>query len=84
MDYANIFKRSKIVLVFSESVFGPNMKQRKGKLYEAAACGSFILMTHPEVLKSHKGAWFEEKTHFDTINENNCVEKIKYYLESIF
>lgn len=81
-DFAEIYKRSKISLCFTESVFGPLNRQRKGRIYEVAACGSFLLLTHPEVLKSNKGAWFKEGEHFDSINEANCVDKIRYYLNN--
>lgn len=79
-DYAMFYKKSKISLCFNESIFGPKWKQRKGRIYEAAACGSFLLMTHPEVLKFRSNTWFTEGEHFDTIDESNCVDKIKYYL----
>ena len=81
-DYANIFQRTKITLGFTESVFGPNWRTRKDKMYVSAACGSLALLTHPETLKHRNGNWFEEGVHFDSINESNAVDKIIYYMEN--
>lgn len=81
-DFAEIYKRSKISLCFTESIFGPLNRQRKGRIFEVAACGSFLLLTHPEVLKSNKGSWFTLGEHFDYIDESNCVDKIRYYLNN--
>lgn len=82
IDYAYNYKRSKISLCFNQSIFGPQWRQRKSRIYEIASCGSLLMMTHPEVLKHKNGTWFTEDEHFISIDKNNCVDKIKYYLEN--
>lgn len=79
-DYADIFKNTKISLSFVDSVFGPRWKQRKGRVSDIASCGSFMLTTHPEVLTYKGQSWFDLGVHFDSINEHDCIDKIKYYL----
>jgi hypothetical protein len=81
-DFAEIFRRSKISLCFTESIFGAQNKQRKTRIYEIAASGSFMLMSHGEVLDNYKYSWFKKGVHFDAINESNCIEKIEYYLKN--
>ena len=41
-----------------------------------------MLTTNPEVLSYDNNSWFEEGIHFDSINENDCIDKIKYYLNN--
>ena len=81
-EYAEIFRKTKISLCFTDSIFGAKWKQRKGRVSESAACQSFMLMTNPEIFTYKTGKWFEEGVHFDSINEQNCVDKIKYYLDN--
>jgi hypothetical protein len=79
-DYVNVFKRTKISLAYTESIFGPNNKTRKLRPFDCAACGSFMLSTHPEAYKFRNKYWFEEGVHYDSMNESNCVDKVRYYL----
>jgi hypothetical protein len=79
-NFADIFKKTKISLAYTESIFGPNNKQRKGRPFEIAACGSFMLSTHPAAYKFKNLCWFEEGVHYDSMDENNCVDKVRYYL----
>lgn len=81
-DYAQIFKRTKISLNFTEAIFGPVNKTRKGRITEIAACGSFMLTTHPECVKWKDKYWFKVGEHFDWMDENNCVDKIRFYLNN--
>jgi hypothetical protein len=81
-DYSSFYKRSKISLCFNQSIFGPQWRQRKSRIYEIVSCGSLLLMTHPEVLKHKNGSWFTEGVHFESINKENCVDKIRYYLSN--
>jgi hypothetical protein len=85
-EFARAFQSSKITLslngsVFSNSIF-PNYAQRKGKIVQAGHCKTFCLSTYPEVFKHKNGNWFVEGVHYDSINENNCVDKIRYYLQN--
>ena len=80
VSFAEVFKRTKISLQFTESIFGPNNRQRKGRPFEIAACGSFMLSTHPEAYKFRNQEWFTEGVHYDSIDESNCVDKVRYYL----
>ena len=79
-DYANIYKRTKISLSYTESIFGPNNRQRKGRIFEVASTGSFLLTTHPEVMKYRSKSWFTIGEHFDSMDEYDCVDKVRYYL----
>lgn len=81
-DFAEIFRRSKISLCFTESIFGAQNRQRKTRIYEIAASGCFMLMSHGEVLDNYKYSWFKKGVHFDSFDEKNCVEKIEYYLKN--
>jgi len=76
-DYADVIKRSKISLNFN---WAYNSPQRKGRIFEIAACGSFMLSNFPEALKGKDGYCFEDGKHFISFNENDIVEKVKYWL----
>lgn len=79
-NFVDMFKRTKISLQYTESIFGPNNRQRKGRPFEIAACGSFMLSTHPEAYKFKNKEWFIEDVHYASMNEANCVDKVRYYL----
>jgi len=79
-EYAEQFRKSKISISFNESMFFK--KQRKGRIYESISCGALCAMTYPEVVKFRNHSWFEESKHFVSINFNNCVDVIKYYLDN--
>lgn len=81
-EYANVFKNTKISLSFTDSIFGPKWKQRKGRVSDIASCGSFMLTTNPEVLTYKGQSWFEKGVHFDSMNEQDCIEKINFYLNN--
>lgn len=76
-DYASIFKRSKICLNFAG---GHGRVQRKGRVFEIAACGKFMLSNHPEAMNGKDGPWFIDGTDFVSFDENDLVDKIRYYL----
>lgn len=76
-EYANMIKRSKISLNFNWAYSSP---QRKGRIFEIAACGSFMLSNFPEALKGKNGYVFEDKKHFISFTQDNVVEKVKYWL----
>lgn len=76
-DYANVIKRSKISLNFN---WAYNSPQRKGRIFEIAACGSFMLSNFPESLKGKDGYHFEDGKHFGSFNDGNIIEKVKYWL----
>lgn len=76
-EYADIIRRSKISLNFN---WAYNSPQRKGRIFEIAACGSFMLSNFPESLKGKNGYYFEDEKHFSSFNENNVVDKVKYWL----
>jgi hypothetical protein len=77
-DYADVIKRSKISLNFNWAWTSP---QRKGRIFEIAACGNFMLSNFPEALKGEDGYCFEDGKHFVSFNENNIIEKVKYWLD---
>ncbi|NTV49866.1 MAG: glycosyltransferase [Geobacteraceae bacterium] len=73
-DYARMFMRSKISLNFSLS--GQNLTL-KGRLLEATLCGSMLL----ESCNSETSKWFEPMIEYvPFVNENDLVEKARYYL----
>jgi spore maturation protein CgeB len=78
-EYANIIRRSKVSLNFNWAYSSP---QRKGRIFEIAACKSFMLTNFPEALKGKEGWCFEDKKHFDSFNDKNVVEKVKYWLKN--
>lgn len=81
-NYAGVYKKTKISLAFTESIFGANNKNRKGRPFEIAACGSFMLSTFPQAYKYKDKCWFEEGVHYDSIDENNVIDKCRYYLNN--
>ena len=81
-EYADIFRKTKISLCFTESVFGRKWKHRKGRVSEIASCGSFMLSTNPEIFTFNNRKWYELGVHFDSINEDDCIDKIKFYLDN--
>lgn len=81
-EYANIFRNTKISLCFTDSIFGIKWKQRKGRVSEIASCGSFMLATNPEVFTFKGKKWFDIGVHYDSINEQDCVDKVRFYLNN--
>jgi hypothetical protein len=82
-EYADIFRNTKISLCFTDSVFGKKWKQRKGRMSEIASCGSFMLATNPEVFTFNNDKWFDIGVHYDSINEDDCIDKVRYYLNNL-
>lgn len=80
-DYAKKIQQSKISLNFNSNNITAH---RKGRAYEIAACKEFMLATFPEIYQTKSGYHFIEGEHFKSINPNNVVEKIKYYLSHDF
>lgn len=78
-DYALKINQSKINLNLNHSDIQPH---RKGRAYEIAACGGFMLATHPEVYRSKNGVQFRDEIDFVSVNLENIIEKIKFYLEA--
>jgi hypothetical protein len=72
-EYASIFKRSKMCLNLSK---GHGRTQRKGRTFEIAACGKFMLLNHPEMY----AGWFEDGIDYVSFDDNDIVDKIRYYL----
>jgi len=77
-DYAKIHKRSKICLNLS---YGHGRPQRKGRSFEIAACGGFMMTNCPQMLYGKEGEWFGEGTEYVSFNDDNVIDKIKYYLD---
>lgn len=77
--YAEQFRKSKICLSFSESMFC--YKQRKSRVTEILASGSLCMLTYPETLTFNNIPILKENEHYISMNFENCVDKIKYYLE---
>jgi spore maturation protein CgeB len=78
-DWAKIHRESKIEFCFNGNPF---LGARKGRVWEIAACGNFMLCTVPDVYQYYKGSWFVENTHFVSFNERNYKDKINYYLNN--
>lgn len=78
-EYANMFRRSKICLNLS---YGHGRPQRKGRSFEIAASGAFMLTNCPEMFNGKEGNWFDENVDYVSFNDNNLIEKIHYYLNN--
>lgn len=76
-EYAKIHKRSKINLNLS---YGHGRPQRKGRVFEIAACGGFLMSNQPQMMRGKEGEFFGEETEFVSFTDDDIVEKIKYYL----
>ena len=70
--------QTKINLNFNHSNIQPH---RKGRGYEIAACGGFMLSTHPEVYKTKNLTQLVDGRDFISVHKYDIVDKIKYYLE---
>lgn len=79
-EFGEINRSAKMTLVLGEKPWGEG--QVKSKIYEAAACGSMPLVSHPYVYKDKNGVRFIENEHFVSIDKINYLDKIKYYLEN--
>jgi hypothetical protein len=81
-EYANRFMRSKIALNFgfSEDKNGVRIPLATGRIFEAALCGAMVLSTgNPET-----DLFFEPGVEYVPFtDENDLVEKAKYYLEHV-
>lgn len=78
--YAEQFRKSKICLSFSQSMFC--YTQRKSRVTEILASGSLCMMTHPETLIYNNQAILIENEHFVSMNFSDCVDKINFYLSN--
>lgn len=79
-SFAKIVRESKMYLCLNENNF--SLGNRKGKIYEAGACGIMPLVTHPNVYNYKGNKCFIEGKHFVTINKSNYVDVIKYYVDN--
>jgi hypothetical protein len=78
--FAKTVRQSKMYLCLNEINF--SLGHRKGKIYEAGACGIMPLVTHPNVYNYKGNKCFIEGKHFVTINKSNYVDVIKYYVDN--
>jgi RNAse (barnase) inhibitor barstar len=76
-DYSMKINQTKINLNFNHSNI---QAHRKGRAFEVAACGGFMLSTHPEVFKTKNLNIFNDTKDFISVHKYNIVEKIRYYL----
>lgn len=77
-EYANIFRRSKICLNLS---FGHGRPQRKGRSFEIAASGGFMMCNCPEMFKGKDGEWFTDGIDYVSFNDANMIDQMRYHLE---
>jgi hypothetical protein len=78
-EYANMFRRSKICLNLS---YGHGGKpQRKGRSFEIAASRAFMLTNCPQMFSGVGGTWFDENVHYASFDDNNLIDKVRYYLD---
>lgn len=79
-DYAEKHRKAKISLSFNESM---HFKiQRKGRISEILASKTMCMITWPRVLTFFNKTWMKDGTHYVSFDQENCVDKIKYYLEN--
>lgn len=76
-EYACTFQRSKITLNFSNYMTTTNIKQYKGRIFEATLCGAMLMeLENPETAK-----WFEPMIDYIPFtDEKDLVDKVNYYL----
>jgi hypothetical protein len=77
-EYTSYFKQSKINLNFQTNIGIP---QRKGRPFEIAACGGFMLSTNPEAFLGKDGLMFEPQKEFIILDPNNLNSQIDYWLK---
>lgn len=80
-EYANIHRRSRICMNF-QCGHGLNRPQKKGRSWEIAACGAFMLANNPHTYQGKEGWWFEDGVDFISFDDNNLVDKVRYYLNN--
>lgn len=74
-EYANILKRSKISINFAGA--GPGLFHAKGRVFESTLSGSMLLESENPETK----LWFDVGKEYIEFKDNNeLVEKVKYYL----
>ncbi len=78
-DYATKINQTKINLNLNHSDIQPH---RKGRAYEIAACGGFMLATHPEVYRSKNGIQFRDEEDFISVTLDNVVQKVHHYVNN--
>lgn len=78
-DFADNISRSKITLNFNRN---RGLLHKLSRMYEAAACRTFIMTKDPEPYYS-RGKWaFKPGEHFVTFDESNVVDVVRYYLNN--
>lgn len=78
-EWAKLNRETKISLNFNgNSFFGA----RKARAWEIAACNNLMITTLPEVYNYPNGKLFVEGEHFVSINPQNYISKIEYYLKN--
>jgi hypothetical protein len=78
-EYANMFRRSKICLNLS---FGHGRPQRKGRSFEIAACGQFMMSNCCEMFGGKDGKWFENEVDYASFDDINVIDRIAYFLNN--
>jgi len=78
-EYANFFKQSKINLNFQTNL---NIPQRKGRPFEIAACGGFMMSTNLEAFSGKNGLMFEPHKEFIILESHNLNEQIEYWVNN--
>lgn len=77
-EFAETNRKSKMNLVLNAKASGEG--QRKGKIYEAAACGNLAIVTHPEAYYDRGKYIFKENVHYVSVDKQNYVDVIKHYI----
>jgi hypothetical protein len=77
-EYANIFRRSKICLNLS---YGHGRPQRKGRSFEIAASGGFMMTNCPEMFSGKDGKWFEDGIDYVSFHDGNLIDQVRYHLD---
>lgn len=77
LDYASIHHRSKICLNLQ---YGHGKPQRKGRSFELASCGKFMMANYPEMFSGKDGNFFEDGVDYISFHDGDLVDKIRYFL----
>lgn len=79
--YSQFYREAKICLNLN---LGGNEAycQRKGRIFEIAACGGFMLSNYPEAFKGVEGEFFTDGEDYISFTDDDIVDKIRYYLDN--
>lgn len=74
--YANVLRRSKIVLNFGSDGGRIPLSQSKSRIFEATHCGALLI----DDMNPETAFYFNHGTEYIAVEESNLVDQVRYYL----